>query len=121
MAEYIEREAFIKHYRKLLCEDCGRRKGMKNGKLKFCYAIGEAPCRACAIDDMLTFVEDFPAADVEEVKRGKWEQHDYYDENSNTYVCSVCEEPWTLIAGTPSENNMHYCPNCGARMVADGE
>ena len=58
-----------------------------------------------------------PAEDVVEVKRGRWEQHDYYDEDANVYVCSVCHEPWMLNAGTPKDNNMHYCPNCGARMV----
>lgn len=68
MAEYIEREAFIEAKRKQYCADCDRRKGMKNGKMRFCYEIGDAPCRACDIDDMLNYVEDFPAADVVEVK-----------------------------------------------------
>ena len=64
MAEYIEREAFVEQKRKQYCEDCDRRKGMKNGKYKTLYEIGEAPCRACGMDDMLNDVEDFPAADV---------------------------------------------------------
>lgn len=64
MAEYIEREAFLASMRNLYCKDCNRRKGMKNGKLKTLYEIGEAPCRACGIDDVLSDVEDFPAADV---------------------------------------------------------
>ena len=64
MAEHIEREAFISRYRELYCEDCDKRKGVKNGKIRFCYAIGDAPCRACSIDDMLTAIDDFPAADV---------------------------------------------------------
>jgi len=64
MPKYIEREAFIEAKRKQYCADCDRRKGMKNGKMRFCYEIGEAPCRACYVDDLLTDVEDFPAADV---------------------------------------------------------
>ncbi len=67
MAEYIEREAFIAEQRHLYCENCERRKGMKNGKKKFVYAIGEVPCRACDIGDMLDSIEDYPAADVRPV------------------------------------------------------
>ena len=59
-------------------------------------------------------IEKAPTADVVEVKHGKWEYEYIY--NDNTYECSVCTEPWTLIAGKPNENNMYYCPNCGAKM-----
>lgn len=49
------------------------------------------------------------------VVRGEWvETEMYYDDYA--WVCSVCGEPWTLVDGTPSENNMNYCPNCGAEM-----
>ena len=50
-----------------------------------------------------------------EVKHGKWEyKPDIYDDS--TYECSVCKESWTLITGTPQDNNMQYCSNCGAKM-----
>ena len=63
MSELIDRQAFIENERKLYCEDCDRRKGTKNGKPNVvCYEIGEAPCRACWLDDALTDLEDFPAA-----------------------------------------------------------
>lgn len=50
-----------------------------------------------------------------ERKKGNWiEQEDgwggYY------YDCSVCKESWTTIDGTPSDNGMNFCPNCGADM-----
>lgn len=61
---YIEREAFIESQQHLYCENCARR---KNGKGKFVYDIGDAPCRACGIMDVLDAVEDFPAADVRPV------------------------------------------------------
>lgn len=32
------------------------------------------------------------------------------------WECSYYGEPWVLIEGTPTENNMNYCPNCGAKM-----
>ena len=57
MAEYIEREAFLAEQRHLYCENCARRKGMKNGKMKFVYEIGDAPCRACGIGDVLDDIE----------------------------------------------------------------
>lgn len=61
-----------------------------------------------------------PAADVVEVKHGRWneESPDYLDGDS-VYVCSVCGETWTLIEGTPLDNNMHYCPSCGAKMKGE--
>lgn len=65
--EYIERERFLAEQRHLYCENCARRKGMKNGKMRFVYEIGDAPCRACGIGDVLDDVEDFPAADVRPV------------------------------------------------------
>ena len=62
--EYIEREAFLAEQRHLYCENCARR---KNEKGKFVYDIGDAPCRACDIMDVLDAVEDAPAADVRPV------------------------------------------------------
>ena len=64
--EYIEREAFITRQRELYCQNCDRRRCMKDGKLtkRFVYPIGGAPCRACDVDDMINAVEDYPAADV---------------------------------------------------------
>ena len=62
-----------------------------------------------------------PSADVALIKHGKWEQHDEYDEDSNVYTCSVCNEPWCLIEGDPKDNYMNYCPHCGAKMDLKGE
>lgn len=58
-----------------------------------------------------------PAADVVPVKRGRWEPNDMGGgEPDEAYICSICGEAWTLLAGTPKENNMNYCPRCGAKM-----
>ena len=37
MSDYISREAVLAEQRHLYCENCARRKGMKNGKMKFVY------------------------------------------------------------------------------------
>ena len=64
MAEYIEREAFIESQHNIYCVNCDRRKDSKG---RFVYFVGDAPCRACGIMDVLDAVEDFPAADVRPV------------------------------------------------------
>ena len=50
-------------------------------------------------------IDDIEAADVQEVRRGRWEP---YLNEGLIVKCSVCgsryAEPW------------HYCPNCGAKM-----
>ena len=106
MADYIEREAFVEQKRKQYCEDCDRRKGMKNGKYKTLYEIGEAPCRACGIDDMLNDVEDFPAADVREVVRCKDCLHFSYDDVEGGW----CDE-WGKEVGSPN----FYCADADMR------
>ena len=59
-----------------------------------------------------------PDADVVEVRHGEWiEKDDGW--GGVWYTCSACCCDWTTIDGTPFENNMRYCPECGAKM--DGE
>ena len=60
------------------------------------------------------------AADVQPVKHGYWEEvTDYGGWGDTHYRCSVCGEEWYLEDGKPKDNNMNFCPRCGARM--DGE
>lgn len=68
-----------------------------------------------ALDNVDKKVVKIPAADVEPVRHGRWKEESDYDGDS-IYVCSECGETWTLIDGTPQDNNMRYCPHCGARM-----
>lgn len=48
-------------------------------------------------------------------KVGRWIEKDGYD-GDTYYDCSECGESWTTIDGTPWNNGMKYCPNCGAKM-----
>lgn len=114
--EYIDREAFIAAKRAWYCDNCDKRKGMKNGKMRFVYDIGDAPCRSCGVDDMMCDIEDFPAADVVEVRHGRWTKELLFCKP----VCSECGEPCIGLHGYDYELT-NYCPNCGAKMDGDGE
>jgi hypothetical protein len=47
--------------------------------------------------------------------QGRWiEQSDGW--GGVLYTCSACRCDWCTIDGTPVENNMRYCPECGAKM-----
>ena len=37
-------------------------------------------------------------------------------EESKVWQCSVCGNEWQLMEGTPEENDMNYCQQCGASM-----
>ena len=57
-------------------------------------------------------IRAMPAADVVEVKHGRW-----VEEGCGLLVCSKCNFEYDH-SGVPFEG-LYYCPNCGARM--DGE
>ena len=50
-------------------------------------------------------LDEAPAADVAEVRHGKWK----FLKNWDCFVCSECS--------FEHANYSRYCPNCGARMV----
>lgn len=59
-------------------------------------------------------IEAFPAADVVEVRHGKW------DDNAVAFyrkctVCGCCVE-WDKKPFLFGVGEYNYCPNCGARM-----
>ena len=59
-------------------------------------------------------VYNLPSAQPER-KRGKWiEDDDGWDEV--IWRCSECDAVFTLIDGTPKENEYYFCPHCGADM-----
>ena len=61
-----------------------------------------------AIEDLA----DIPAAKVSPVRHGRWiEQRE-----ESLYSCSACGAEWVTIEGTPKENDMDFCPHCGAKM-----
>lgn len=100
MAEYIEREAFLKDIEERYCLPCKEAGKDHNG----------CKCRACWVDDMCGEVIDAPAADVAPVVHGYWE-HKITSYGEIVSSCHNCKYPvsqfWELAK---------YCPSCGARM-----
>ena len=77
---------------------------------------------SCA--SVVSDVESLPAADVAEVRHGRWieDERTYPGPGLKNNLCSVCGE----IAGSWKEGlelgrKWAYCPNCGARMDKEDE
>lgn len=62
----------------------------------------------CASQDALNAVKAIPAADVVEVRHGRWER--IYDKSAGgpRLRCSLCH--------SRSLYQFYYCPDCGAKM-----
>lgn len=56
-------------------------------------------------------VDGMEAADVQEVKHGRWKETT--TEDPCYYRCSEC--------GRQTDDEYNYCPNCGSRMDLDGD
>ena len=65
-----------------------------------------------ALKDVYKILENQPTADVAEVKHGEWKPFGY------KWECSICRSRVNLD-GTPNQNGLNYCPNCGAKMVKE--
>lgn len=98
MAEYIERNRLVKHY-----ENCIDEVKNTNG-------ITED------FEICLKALKNQPAADVAEVRRGKWEfinQSTNYLEPPIGDMCKCSECNFKIDV---SETLFKFCPNCGAKM-----
>lgn len=92
--EYIERGNVIEKLSRMIdyCE-----KDKKVNGLTALFQCGDA-------------IMDVPAADVVEVRHGRWIPHEHMSRTpyARNYDCSECG-----ISPIECEN---YCPNCGAKM-----
>lgn len=94
MAEYIDREALLKHLQE--CRET---------------SVGSCPTFA-VIAAVQAYVGGMPAADVAPVVHGKWISNGI--SGSMLSGCSVC-------GYTCGAYSFQYCPNCGAKMDGKGE
>ena len=99
MAEYIEREALLSDIQAAV--DNGGMGGMVAGALK-------------------RYVKRVPAADVAPTVHGRWIHNtiDYPQSGWIEHKCSICEH-WQ-VTNQPTCEHLMYCPNCGAKMDAEG-
>lgn len=42
----------------------------------------------------------------------------WHEDDNGTWKCGACEGEWVFDDGTPRENNVKYCPMCGAIIEA---
>lgn len=93
MAEYIERETAKRAFQDI---DAGRREGTT------LLSPEEAT------DYLAEYLDEIPAVDVQEIRRGKWEEiRDAYGQLEG-WMCKEC--------GREMKAKENYCPNCGAKM-----
>ena len=114
MAEYIERETFLKEIEERYCLPCKEEGKDYNG----------CKCRACWVDDMRGDVIGEPAADVAQVVHGEWQgEGDGYADGEivlDVWYCSECG--YCIDDGTDDPHILpNYCPHCGARMDGDDD
>ena len=107
MTEYIERETVVERLRLDYCRGC-----YNNGN--------DIKCRSCWVDDAIGEIEEAPAADVKEVRRGRW--MGLHDGWHYSYSCSECgAEALTKEETMHDQVCSNYCPYCGARMDGKGD
>ena len=88
----IDADATIKYLEDFRCKDCDKRKGMKNGKIRFCYEIGDAPCRACDIGDTIDyFLDEDISPTIDAVPVIRCSDCEYWD--SYNVECMKCHNP----------------------------
>lgn len=103
MSKYIDVDVFIKSFREALP---GLKAQVDHDLTPKAYVYlrgGEA-----IIEDLTKF----PAADVAEVRHERWKKH------GSKWQCTGCKVLMS-IDGTPQENLLYYCPNCGAYMMGE--
>ena len=117
MSDYISRESAIAYIREQSEE---MRKAFEE-------LGGESGIYADAYNDLADDFENFPAADVEPVRYGRWEGyiHSRYcgiDEHHEPIYRDVtvyyCSNPKCRRKTVIKEN---FCPNCGAKMDLEDE
>lgn len=117
MAEYIERAAAIKRIKEysLTAYDI-------NLDNKEEFAGNSLPENYCeGLYEATELLDDLPAAEVAEVRYGKWDASDRYKflDGSTCIRCTECGA--ALHLDEYQKYNWHYCPNCGARMDKEDE
>jgi len=93
MSDYISREAAIDLFQRLAYDDWNQ---------------GANTTWANAYSEAAEMIAQLPAADVVEVRHGRWLP---VDDKMDAFDCSECD---AMVS-----KRMNYCPNCGAKMKGE--
>lgn len=106
MDEYISREAVIQYL-----------KGYSEKELNSRGNFGMIT--SSVLDKAERAISEMPSADVQPVKYGRWIDHEMFERNNcNPCIeCSVCNT-WFGCDCFPKTK---FCPNCGAKLIKDGD
>ena len=74
-----------------------------------CNSLELYPSEYAELENALNRI---PAADVAPVVHERWKKH------GSKWQCTGCKVLMS-IDGTPQENLLYYCPNCGAYMMGE--
>ena len=96
--EYIDKETVLKHFDEVMNNE-------------FCDADFKKAALGFSI-----YVSRLATADVAPIRHGHWVTQEGWTPDDYYYTCSICNEDFYMIVGTPSDNNYKFCPHCGARM-----
>ena len=99
MAEYIDKRELIEF--------------IKDTRLRLPYDSKDFHTRDIMLLNFEQYVTLMSAADVAEVKHGKWLLETQPNGKPYCYHCSVCDDDFHYIGITMVSD---YCPNCGAKM-----
>ena len=96
MVKYIDKGTALQHLTDRLMESALNNVGIK--------ADADEVFRDIAENRLPVWIDELPAAEVQEVKHGRWLA---FFPLRNMFSCSIC--------GQWGDRLWNYCPNCGAR------
>ena len=79
------------------------------------FSIWRSMPAPATVTSLAAAISQTPAADVVEVRHGRWMTTDAYPHH---LYCSVCYKTYAKNAKWVNELDLptNYCPNCGAKM-----
>lgn len=79
------------------------------------FSIWRSMPAPASVTSLAAAISQTPAADVVEVRHGRWMTTDAYPHH---LYCSVCYKTYAKNAKWVNELDLptNYCPNCGAQM-----
>lgn len=66
-------------------------------------------------EEFAEYFDEFPTADVEPVRHGRWEKR------GPSWYCTYCGVGYRITYGNIPASRHNYCPNCGAKMDLEDE